>query len=190
MTQELLQNEFLSTPITRRGLFSPAECERILAEKTSEGHRAMVQRTDLTPGIDETVRKATSFRIEPLPEHYWIWERIGPSFFDINQRFFHFHLAQISPLAVMEYAASDFYDSHVDIGLGKYSLRKLSCVIFLSPEDSYSGGRLLFGVEQKAVTREQGAGVFFPAYMLHQVEPIAAGTRRTLVCWGLGNAFS
>lgn len=187
---DLIENGFLSTPITRPALFSPQECERILAGRSAEGRPALIQRDDASPGVDAEVRKATSYQLEAIPENYWIWERLGSTFVDVNQRFFKFQFDRLSPLAVMEYRAGDFYDSHVDIGLGRYSCRKLSCVLFLSPEQSYTGGRLLFGPDQDAVVRAQGAAVFFPSFMLHQVEPIADGLRHTLVCWALGNAFS
>lgn len=185
----LTESEFLLLPITRRELFSPQECSQILDLRPPQGSPALIHLDGRTPGVDPRVRKATSYRIAPVEAHYWIWERIGPMLHDINQRFYHFELEALSDLNVMEYRPGDFYDRHLDLGLGAYSCRKLSCVVMLSPPADYTGGRLLFTDGADAVTQEQGAAVVFPAYLSHQVESVATGLRYTLVCWAKGPAF-
>jgi PKHD-type hydroxylase len=43
---------------------------------------------------------------------------------------------------------------------------------------------------QADVPQEQGTVIFFPAYMLHKVEPVLQGMRHSLVMWAYGPSFS
>ncbi|MEZ0370245.1 MAG: 2OG-Fe(II) oxygenase [Candidatus Sericytochromatia bacterium] len=183
-----VQNDNLGLPISRRRVFSPEECRQILAMPFPPGAPGRIHNPE-NDNIDESVRKTTSYQVEPIPANRWIWERIGPLFLDMNQRYFQFRLAKLSAFQVLEYGPGGFYDWHMDIGPDRHSCRKLSAVIFLSPREDYEGGRLLFSPGEGRIGQDLGSAVIFPSYIVHRVEPVTRGQRFTLVCWALGDAF-
>ena len=80
-------------------------------------------------------------------------------------------------------------------------LRKLTVVVSLADADSYEGGDFMLEVLEsppdaperrlKTLTevRQMGAALIFPAHLYHQVTPVTAGRRRSLVAWFLGPPF-
>lgn len=183
------ENQYLNLPIRLKGCFSPDECAQVLALCDHEGRPALLQRTDDSSGYNEHLRKATSYSLEPVPANRWIWERVGSLLHDINERYFHFRIDALSPLNVLEYEPGGLHCWHSDVGTHAYSCRKLSCVVFLTPPQDYQGGRLLFFPSNQSVNQDLGTAVVFPSYLVHQVEPVSEGIRRTLVCWAKGDAF-
>jgi len=68
------------------------------------------------------------------------------------------------------YGQDDYYNYHVDFGIGHMSLRKISCVIQLSGPADYHGGELDFLLEKKNdFIKEQGTAIFFPSFVAHRV---------------------
>jgi PKHD-type hydroxylase len=92
-------------------------------------------------------KKMASLAIQTNIERYW---------FDL--RGFH------EELQLAKYVEGDFFDWHLDFGVGGFSSRKLSMTIQLSDPDEYEGGDLQFMVNQNIVTapREKGTIVIFP----------------------------
>ena len=80
-----------------------------------------------------------------------------------------------------------FYTWHADTGLrGSTGKRRLSVTVQLSAGDAYAGGdfQLLLGPEgARNMTRQAGYLVAFPSTTYHQVAPVTAGTRYSLVAW-------
>jgi PKHD-type hydroxylase len=59
-------------------------------------------------------------------------------------------------------------------------------IAFLTPPDEYEGGELMLKPAQYTVPQPQGALVIFPAWIPHEVKPVTAGIRRSLVTWVIG----
>lgn len=81
----------------------------------------------------------------------------------------------------------DHFKMHNDNG-GAPSKRQLSCIVFLSNEDYYEGGGLVFyGNKNKEgrfrLQTEKGTLIVFPSEMFHEVTPVTNGTRLSLVMW-------
>lgn len=172
-------------------VFSPAECQQIMAlegytEPSRISSEVMIQRQ---------IRNSTSTFIPNTPENQWITDRLLSHLQVVNEKYYRFRLNWLSPLQVISYGENGFYDWHLDMGgdTPELSTRKLSLITILSHPSEYEGGtlKIIAGVEAQAVpNQEQGTLIFFPAYLLHKVEPVRRGLRKTLVLWAHGPAFS
>jgi PKHD-type hydroxylase len=128
----------------------------------------------------------------------WEFAEIYLKIFDfvkkINSETFKFNLSEItSELQYTEYDESyqGHYDSHLDMGPGESSNRKLSIVIQLSDPLEYEGGELQIfqGGNPRICDKSKGSIIIFPSYLLHKVTPVTKGTRRSLVLWVSGPPF-
>jgi len=72
---------------------------------------------------------------------------------------------------------------------GDPETRKLTVLVFLN--DDFEGGKLFLQDGDKKTYPPQGAGtaLVFPSYMLHGVEPVTSGVRRSIVTWLVGPWF-
>ena len=108
----------------------------------------------------------------------------------------------------------DFYTWHTDAGPFVYpngKIRKLSMTVQLSNQDDYEGGHFQWLEPQRQFDRMGGTNpqvnmadaiqtlsfsskgigsvVVFPSFLYHQVTPVLRGTRKSLVCWFVGNPY-
>ena len=112
---------------------------------------------------------------------------------------------QLSQLRAPQYAVYEkdsFYGYHIDTDKlsEEGTQRKLSMSIQLSHPWEYEGGELQFSQSlgtleyEKDITFEdflpKGSIVVFPSTTPHQVTPITRGTRKSLVVWCAGPAWS
>jgi PKHD-type hydroxylase len=67
--------------------------------------------------------------------------------------------------------------------------RKLTVLAFLN--DDFEGGRLFLQVGHEKMYPIQKAGtvLVFPSFILHGVEPVVKGIRRSIVTWMVGPWF-
>ena len=120
--------------------------------------------------------------------------------YDANDNFFHYDIFDISDfhyLNINEYdEKNNSYDWHVDCNnYGSEEDIKLTCLLNISTEP-YDGGRLhLHGIDKKDQEHifknfnMPGYAIIFTSYMLHKVEPITSGKRKTLSYWVRGPAW-
>jgi PKHD-type hydroxylase len=110
-----------------------------------------------------------------------------------NNEFYRFRLAEIIEniqYTVYEESVNGHYDWHIDMGPEKAS-RKLSLVCQLSDPSEYEGGELQINTGEILIPeKEKGTVIIFPSYLLHRVTPVTKGTRRSLVLWIEGPAFT
>jgi len=137
------------------------------------------------------------------------WINIDPAinwFFDeyfarvtrLNNDFYRFDLFGFS---LFQYTLYDTigakYDDHMDLIMGpihnSHLIRKLSTVLFLQDKSEYEGGEfnIFSSVSRDKITVEQKRGtlICFPSWMIHQVTPITAGSRKSIVAWVEGPMF-
>ena len=172
--------------------FSPEECEKII----TIGTRAILSPATLAnsnnTGVGTQIRDSDVSWLYPSAETDWIFERISATTKYLNDNFFNFHLSNFAEgLQFTRYVApSGHYKQHIDKAF-QGPIRKLSLTIQLSNANDYTGGELvlLYG-EKQSMPKEQGKVIAFPSYVLHQVEPVTAGTRYSLVAWVTGNQFT
>ena len=138
--------------------------------------------------LDQEVRRAKQTAIPRTDETAWLYEHLAAAIDRCNQEHFGFDLRDFDEdLAIVSYETGDFYDWHLDIGRGA-STRKVSVSVVLSAPDEYEGGGLTFpGHRYDRV--EQGTAIVFPSFVLHGVQPVTRGRRRSLVAWVGGTPF-
>tara|TARA_Y100000361_G_scaffold107801_1_gene97634 strand:+ start:2376 stop:2993 length:618 start_codon:yes stop_codon:yes gene_type:complete len=145
--------------------------------------------------FDPSIRSSKVKWLEKLPQFKLLYERIAEQTMIANNENWNFDLHSIvENIQYTEYHAKDkgHYDWHADLGPGFASLRKISITINLSDPKDYEGGTLEFNLGGKTKTfgpKEKGAIVLFPSYMLHRVQPVTKGVRKSLVLWIGGKPF-
>ncbi|PKL75150.1 MAG: hypothetical protein CVV27_16870 [Candidatus Melainabacteria bacterium HGW-Melainabacteria-1] len=184
-------NDYLTRPAIYKDLLTPEECLKIRGGPFANSSEARVM-LDAAAGeaVDVSMRKTIHHSLFPGPQSDWIAQRIRQLFELTNQSYYHFKLSGFSELLVLEYELGGFYDWHHDLGQGRLSTRKLSCVVFLSDPADYAGGRLQLERPERDLPRNQGLAIVFPSYLNHRVEPLSAGRRWSLVAWAHGDAFT
>lgn len=163
----------------RENFLSPEDCEaaiacfplpRAAAISRQQGDRV---ETDLR-------RSRVSFLVDS--SGHTLVKRLRELLLDVNERVYHFEVAEIEPVQLAEYSVGEEYRDHLDIGAGRAALRKLSLSVQLTDPAAYDGGNLVIW-RTGTVERSRGAAVVFPSYLVHKVEPVTRGLRRSLVAW-------
>ena len=128
-----------------------------------------------------------------VEENRWIWERMAHYIGDLNKQFFQYDLNEIQSLQFTGYDSSEngYYGKHIDMMYRSNGTRKLSVSVLLSDPETYEGGDLLLytGEHPDVPPKQQGTGIFFPSWSLHEVKPVTKGMRYSLVAWTLGPKF-
>jgi len=172
------------------GVFSTSECQQIMQLDGFEENSRISGEGMITTRI----RNSHSKFIPTSAANEWIARRLIQKLEEVNQTYYQFQLHTLSPLQIIRYDENGFYDWHVDLGgEAELNTRKLSLITFLSDPADYEGGQLkiIGGSEaQAAPEQRQGTLVLFPSYLLHRVEPVRRGQRKTLVMWAHGPSFS
>lgn len=182
------ENNYLFGTCFYPEVFSPEECERIIATPGKTNTSPLAE--EIVHG--QRIRNSESTYLYSTPENEWIYQRLLGLLQRVNQESFHFHIDSFSPLQRLKYTEGGHYNWHVDLGFKELSNRKLSLVAFLSDPQTFKGGRLkmITGVQKRdELPQAQGTVVIFPSYVLHQVQPVLEGTRYSLVLWAHGPCF-
>ena len=95
---------------------------------------------------------------------------------------------KIAPFLFSESKDSGGYGNHVDdalMGADSIIRSDISCTIFLSDPNDYSGGELVFSIGAQALSYKLSAGqaIIYPSTTLHRVEPVTEGVRSVAVTW-------
>lgn len=167
--------------VAREGFLDSAECDGVIAL------RGEVEPGGVT-GEDEahSHRKCMVSWIEPTQDNNWLFQKTGDIVTKANNSLYHLDLFGFTErLQFTLYETGHFSDWHLDMGPGRYSVRKLTFIIQLSDQDDYEGGELeiLTFHEPVSFPKTRGTIIVLPAYVLHRVKPITAGVRMSLVGW-------
>lgn len=154
----------------------------------------------LFDGEDHSERKIRLHFIEcPDNENQWIYDKLNTLIGYYNDNYFHFDLVGYRYIQYGEYHLGGHQRYHTDI---RYDfnrdyihdcLRKITVILMLSDPSEYEGGELLLNLSSEARASSfklpKGHVIMFPSFMPHQVNPVTAGVRKTLVVWPLGPKF-
>ncbi|MGV3522821.1 MAG: 2OG-Fe(II) oxygenase [Candidatus Sericytochromatia bacterium] len=173
-------------------VFTPAECRRIVYANLPVSQAHVAYYSGNTQNLLELKQRNTKVKAMPRSESsfYWVYERLIQHIREVNQTYYGFELVTLTNLQVLEYENTGFYQTHVDIGTGETSRRKLSLVLFLTPPEEYEGGQLVLKPRFEPILPQQGSLVIFPSYIPHEVRPVTKGVRHSLVTWILGPCFT
>lgn len=184
-------------------VFSPAQCERIIAVGSSlPDDDAGLEGEGGEHTNDHGLRRSRTSWIPPTDETMWIFQKLG-SIVERANREYRFELSSFDE--DLQFTTYDrpgaFYTWHQDGLDGSVANRKLSLVVQLSDPDDYEGGDLeLFGSDgddgnDDGTTptadgrRDRGTVVVFPSFEFHRVRPLRGGHRHSLVSWVSGPPF-
>ena len=188
-SRELALNDAASYPQIVPQLFSPQECDAIIAlgEAAIKLKASVDERADLA---SRDYRISDIAWIEPRETAQWLFHRLAVLFAQSNATYRFDLIGFAEALQYTCYGAGQYFAWHADIGNGGTAARKLSLTIQLSAPGDYDGGQLQFhGAADMPAARQRGSGVFFPAFLAHQVTPVTRGLRRSLVVWAYGPQF-
>jgi len=120
----------------------------------------------------------------------WVYEIIAGVFTAANADMRYDIVPDMNdPIQVLRYDASErgFFTWHSDT-MPDDMTRKISVVVPLSDPGDYEGGQLQFnqGGALCEVPQVPGRPVVFPSWLIHQVTPVTAGRRYSLVAWVRG----
>ena len=173
-------------------VFSKEECENIIKIGKSNSLYKAKTVDELNTGKTTGVRDSNIVFLNPTPEIEFVYKRLTDIILRLNSTYFDFDLFGFTEsLQFTEYEApTGHYGSHVDKLHGGV-IRKLSIVVQLTEETSYTGGDLeiLDSCEPEKLSRKQGDILVFPSYTSHRVTPVTTGTRYSLVGWISGKQF-
>jgi PKHD-type hydroxylase len=178
-------NGHVSSPLVFTGIFSSAECQRIMG---LSGHRR--QRAGTMMYAKPNIRKSTIAWIDIQEDSRWLYEKVWNTFQAVN-RWFNFDLfGLVDEIQFARYGVGDSFGWHLDTGGGQTSTRKLSMSVQLCGGDEYSGGDLeICACPQLEPHRRRGTIIVFPSFLAHQVTLVSHGTRCSLVAWAHGPPF-
>jgi PKHD-type hydroxylase len=171
------------------GVLSSAMCNRLIAIAEKNGFaRSLVYGPDHTPADAPEIRGSDSAGISPV-EHREYYALIATLVQRYNDEHWRFAISGLDTLQVIRYRPGARFKMHSDIvGEGGTRNRKISLILQLSDPGAYEGGELVFP-ETGTVSREQGWGCIFPAWVPHEVRPVTSGVRYSLVTWAVGSFF-
>lgn len=181
-------NDCVALVRTVPSYFSPEECERILQLASSRGQYEGGVGAEAAAA--ENIRRSTVTALYPASHTDWLFDKLEYALERLNEGYGFRLDGFFEGVQVAWYDPDGHYDWHVDIGPGRYSRRKLSMSVQLSPPDEYDGGELQFKSTEEAGHREQGSLIVFPSYMEHRVAPVTRGRRASMVSWISGPPFS
>ena len=179
------------THVVVPGVLTGAECDALRALEPS---LAFCAGTVSLARVEhpETRRSQVAWLRRHQERFGWLFERIDRVLSGINAQHFDVDYAPqgCATLQYSIYSADE--QAHYTVYMDDFlpatwpDARKLSVIVQLSAPDEYEGGTLRFrdvGNELPPWACERGTVMMFPSILYHAVEPITAGTRRSLVGW-------
>jgi hypothetical protein len=108
-----------------------------------------------------------------------------------NQQAWKFDITHANQCDYLIYDVDGHYTAHTDTIVDpiQTECRKLTVLSFLNKD--FDGGRLFLQIDSEKIYPPQEAGsvLVFPSFILHGVEPVTKGVRRSVVTWMVGPWF-
>lgn len=106
-----------------------------------------------------------------------------------NRKIWNFNITHANQAEFLRYDHQGHFAAHLDSVLDEtdtQEMRKLTCILILN--DDFEGGKLYLqhGRNKMYPSQEPGDLIIFPSFILHGVEPITSGIRRSIVTWLVG----
>lgn len=125
-------------------------------------------------------------------QNEWIYDKLAQACISVNARRYQFEIRGFqTELQLANYGTDDFFNWHMDFGIGDISNRKLSISVQLSDEDEYEGGELQFMINQDihVAPKTKGTAIIFPSFAQHRVTEVTKGNRMSIVGWIAGPPY-
>jgi predicted 2-oxoglutarate/Fe(II)-dependent dioxygenase YbiX len=168
---------------------TPESCKKIIesCESQAQGEDALIGQS-LGGILNKNIRDVKKV---PLPSYRGIGATMAGAALSANQQAWKFDVTHANQCDYLKYDMNGHYLAHVDTFLNpeEKECRKLTVLAFLN--DDFEGGRLFLqnGHEKIYPPQKPGTILVFPSFMLHGVEPVTKGIRRSIVTWMVGPWF-
>ena len=141
-----------------------------------------------TGEVDTSIRNVDKFN---LPSYRGIGATLAGMGMDANKQAWKFDITHSDQTDYLRYTKSGHYKEHIDTFFKPKEeyCRKLTVLAFLN--DDYDGGKMFIKIGHEKIYPPQSAGtvLIFPSFLLHGVEPVISGVRRSIVTWVNGPMF-
>ena len=167
---------------------TPESCRKII-----ESCESQAQGDDAEIGGDLGIinKKIRDVKKVPLPIYRGIGATMAGAALSANQQSWKFDITHANQCDYLKYDVEGHYKAHTDtfINPDEKECRKLTVLAFLN--DDFEGGRLFIQTHHDKIYPPQKPGTIlvFPSFMLHGVEPVTKGIRRSIVTWMVGPWF-
>lgn len=163
--------------------------EQIDLQPAEIGVSANVTKEGLFGGtVEKSIRNVDKLQI---PHEIGIGATLSGIGLNMNQKAWKFDITNSNQTEYLRYSAEGHYVSHVDTFMNPniHECRKLTVLAFLN--DDFEGGKfyLQIGNDRTYPEQKKGTVIAFPSFMLHGVEPVTKGIRRSIVTWLVGPWF-
>ena len=194
----MIQNKSFKWYVYKLNSFTENECNKILdycGEKwnKSELVKEYEESGESVGEVRENIRNVEELKIDLK----FVNDKVIKLFNIANQQIWKYKLEldEIETPKILKYTSNSFYSWHPDFGNGSESTRKLSMIIQLSNEDSYTGGELEFCLPQDGETdcpcapKTKGTVIIFNPLLIHRIKSVTSGVRYSLLTWVHGDTF-
>jgi PKHD-type hydroxylase len=184
----------------------PALCEQLCAVAGDQDHPKATVIRPTGEALDEQHRRTQRVQLDAQLAAE-VWERVA----DLRKpiaRHFQVRLAAMQEPQLLRYRQGDFFRAHQDSASSSdfddgITRRRVSVVVFLNDQaavpaaGSFCGGELRFFMLDRnadartartVVPARRGLAVAFSSDRFHEVAPVTAGVRYSVVGWFLGPA--
>ncbi len=173
-------------------IFSEDAREQLLNDlRRSSGDAATVYGRAAAGAVDSLVRRTT--RLVPSVEALAVVNAALSAVQEQLSEHFGVTLASFEEPQFLRYREGDYFVAHQDgntpIIRDDSRHRRVSVIVFLSKPSDYEGGALVFHGDYRqphlrvAAPCEAGSLLAFPSALTHEVTPLTAGERYTIVSW-------
>jgi predicted 2-oxoglutarate/Fe(II)-dependent dioxygenase YbiX len=168
---------------------TPDACKKLIdsLEIQVDGEQAGIG-TGTTGVINKEIRDVKKVN---LPVHRGIGATMAGIGLMANKMGWNFDITHANQCDYLKYDVDGHYHAHVDTFLDPRfpECRKLTVLVFLN--EDFEGGKLFLQNGHNKIYPPQAAGtcLVFPSFILHGVEPVTSGIRRSIVTWMVGPWF-
>jgi PKHD-type hydroxylase len=126
--------------------------------------------------------------------HDWLFDKMFDAITLVNNNHFHLDITGMENIQYSVYPSpSGKYKGHLDINRDPVFTRKISWSVQLTDQSEYEGGDLLLYHDKlnspAIASKQKGTAIFFLSNIMHEVQPVISGERRSLVGWVSGPPF-
>lgn len=177
------------TYFTIADALAPDACKKLI-----ESLEAQVQGEEAQIGMGAAGvvnKKIRDVKKVHLPVYRGIGATMAGMGVSANMQAWKFDVTHANQCDYLKYDVEGHYCAHVDTFMqpNNTETRKLTILVFLN--EDFEGGRFFLqnGHEKIYPPQSLGTCLVFPSFVLHGVEPVTKGTRRSIVTWLVGPWF-
>ena len=169
--------------------FSEQSCEKLVQQFDSENNLVIDAALGNNNYIDKTIRDTKKII---LNSYIGIGATLAGIGLNQNNRKWKYNITHSVQTEYLRYDKNGHFSPHIDTFINNYNdphTRKLTIILFLNKE--YEGGKLYFQTGEKKEYPKINVGdvIIFPSFLVHGVEPVISGIRRSIVTWMNGPYF-